>query len=428
MVNILSKFYYRLIVIFSLLALLSPTAILYLAIENKPYVDRNVTILPEQIERIKHIIDTHHHEAYSGNIALAWILPEDFDTAINYLAHFLANSRAQTALYDGEALLRLTYPLPGNVLSGYLNFETTFTETSHLPLPQSIRIGNFLIPEFLTGLFVKHGLRWLQNNHLEFRAGLDALQHIKISQEGIRILYRWEGELFEKTNDMTAGMSIISKQEQEQVFRYHLMLANNQHVKNRTTIPLSELLAPAMLLASQHSINGNPSEENRAAILATTLHVLNLPLKLLFPEASNLSEPIRVNVTLDGRGDFAKHFMVSAAIAAYADTLLADAIGLYKEIEDSRAGSGFSFNDIAANRAGTRFAEQAIANRTSALKLQKVMSSGLKDTDLMPAWTDLPEHLPESVFIARFGGIDTPRYQQMMKKIDQRVASLRILH
>jgi hypothetical protein len=427
-INILSKFYYRLIAFCLLFFLLSPITILYLAIENKPYVDRKVTILPEHIERIKYLIDTHRDEAYSGKIAIAWIPPEDFDMAINYLAHLFANGRAQTALNDGEALLRLTYPLPGNVLSGYLNFETTFTETNHLPLPQSIRIGNFLIPEFLTSLFVKHGLRWLQNNHLKFHAGLEALQHIKISQEGIRILYRWEEGLFEKTSDMTAGMSIMSKQEQERVFRYHLMLANNQSVKNRTTIPLSELLASAMMLASQHSINGNPLEENRAAILATTLHVLNQPLKLLFPEASNLSEPIRIKVTLDGREDFAKHFMVSAAIAAYADTLLADAIGLYKEIEDSRSGSGFSFNDIAANRAGTRFAEQAIANRTSALKLQKLISSELNDTDLMPDWADLPEHMPESVFIARFGSIDTPRYQQMMKIIDQRVAALRILH
>ena len=32
-----------------------------------------------------------------------------------------------------------------------------------------------------------------------------------------------------------------------------------------------------------------------------------------------------------------------------------DAIGVYKEVRDSRGGSGFSFNDMAANRAGTRF-------------------------------------------------------------------------
>ena len=45
---------------------------------------------------------------------------------------------------------------------------------------------------------------------------------------------------------------------------------------------------------------------------------------------------------------------------------LSDVIGLYKEIEDSRGGSGFSFNDIAADRAGTRFGEKAVASEDSA--------------------------------------------------------------
>jgi hypothetical protein len=107
--------------------------------------------------------------------------------------------------------------------------------------------------------------------------------------------------------------------------------------------------------------------------------------------------------------------------------MLSDAIGLYKEIEDSRSGSGFSFNDIAANRAGIKFAEKAVANRASALKIQRVMATELKDTDLMPAWSDFPEHMPESEFVARFGSIDTPGYQQLIKKIEQRVAALRIL-
>ena len=42
---------------------------------------------------------------------------------------------------------------------------------------------------------------------------------------------------------------------------------------------------------------------------------------------------------------------------------LAQAIGLAKEVADARAGSGFSFNDMAANLAGTRFGETGAACR-----------------------------------------------------------------
>ena len=84
------------------------------------------------------------------------------------------------------------------------------------------------------------------------------------------------------------------------------------------------------------------------------------------------------NVTLDGREDFAKHFIVSAAIAAFADTALADAIGLYKEIDDARYGSGFSFNDIAADRAGTKFGEKAVLNEDSAVNMDAGLRQDLK--------------------------------------------------
>lgn len=71
---------------------------------------------------------------------------------------------------------------------------------------------------------------------------------------------------------------------------------------------------------------------------------------------------------LMGEQTFAMHFISSAAIAAYTDTVLSDAIGLYKELEDARSGSGFSFNDIAANRAGTSFAAKIMKNQSSAQK------------------------------------------------------------
>jgi hypothetical protein len=162
--------------------------------------------------------------------------------------------------------------------------------------------------------------------------------------------------------------------------------------------------------------------------LALTFHVLGISMERIFPEAASWPRSMPQKVTIDGRDDFAKHFMVSAAIAAYADTALSDVIGLYKEIEDSRGGSGFSFNDIAADRAGTRFGEKAVAREDSAEALQQRVASGLEDGDLMPSWSDLPEFMPEAEFKRRFGGIDAPPYKAMMRKIEQRVAALSVLN
>ena len=123
-------------------------------------------------------------------------------------------------------------------------------------------------------------------------------------------------------------------------------------------------------------------------------------------------------VTLDGRDDFPKHFLISAAIAAEAGSPLADAIGLYKEVEDSRGGSGFSFNDIAADRAGTRFGELAVK---APRKLQAALAAGVRERDFMPNVSDLPEFMPEAEFKTRYGGIGAPAYQKMMADIEARI-------
>ncbi|HEY3153198.1 MAG TPA: hypothetical protein VGK65_16185, partial [Candidatus Binatia bacterium] len=40
------------------------------------------------------------------------------------------------------------------------------------------------------------------------------------------------------------------------------------------------------------------------------------------------------------------------------------------------------------------------------------------------ATEDLPEFMPAQEFIRRFGGVDTPKYKQMMAQIERRFATL----
>jgi hypothetical protein len=109
------------------------------------------------------------------------------------------------------------------------------------------------------------------------------------------------------------------------------------------------------MLAADRSTDGDAVAENRAAIFLLTLYVNGQSLETILPDAKSWPQPEMRRALLNRRDDFPKHFIISAALAARAGGPLADAVGVYKEIEDSRGGSGFSFNDIAADRAGTRF-------------------------------------------------------------------------
>ena len=194
-------------------------------------------------------------------------------------------------------------------------------------------------------------------------------------------------------------------------------------------MPLSSLLLPLMELARQRSAeSGKAVEENQAAILVLTLYVNGRDLATLVPAARNWPIPGPGRVALGGRDDFAQHFTISAALSATSGSPLADAVGLYKEVQDSRGGSGFSFNDIAADLAGTRFGEQATASEAAAIALQRRVAQVNSDADLLPKVSDLPEFLSESEFKRRYGGIGSPAYNAMMRDIDQRLSALPLYH
>ena len=97
---------------------------------------------------------------------------------------------------------------------------------------------------------------------------------------------------------------------------------------------------------------------------------------------------------------------------------------MYKEIEDSHGGSGFSFNDIAADRAGTRFGELATTSDNGAQKVQRLLTAGLHESDIMPEVKDLPEYMQEIEFKRRYGGIGSPAYIKMTNEIERRIAAL----
>jgi hypothetical protein len=413
----------KLALVVTVLFLAVPLALLillFLAIEDHPRINREVIFTPEHIARAKHIVDAHRFQARPGMLVMTNVRPSDVDLAANYLANRFAKGSAQVALAEQRAHVRVSLPLQ-NVTGAYLNIEAILAETRGLPQPRSVRIGKLPLPDALSELLASQFVNWIQHNP-EYRAPFDSIRLVKMSPNQLSFLYRWEGGFSREFRT-----SVMDKEERERLLRYQTLLAeNSRHFAGQTS--LSQVLPSLARQAINQSKTGDATAENRTLILATTFYVLGVSLEQLLPEAAAWPRPVPHVITIDGRDDFAKHFMVSAAIAAYADTALADAIGLYKEVEDSRSGSGFSFNDLAADRAGTKFGEKSVASREAAQKLQRRVASGLIDSDLMPAWSDLPEFMPEAEFKRRFGGLDAPAYQRMMQKIEQRVAALSVLH
>ena len=137
-------------------------------------------------------------------------------------------------------------------------------------------------------------------------------------------------------------------------------------------------------LAAERGAGGDAQAENRAVIAVVAFYVNGKGLAAIVPAAKDWPRPSPRTVTLKGRTDSPQHFTVSAALAANAGGTAVDAIGLYREVDDSRRGSGFSFADIAADRAGTVFGEFATRSPDSARRLQQRVAAGVRESDLMP--------------------------------------------
>ncbi|MBM4264004.1 MAG: hypothetical protein FJ145_21605 [Deltaproteobacteria bacterium] len=391
----------------------------FLAIDSTPLVDREADVTPANIERAKRILEANNpRHIKAGTIKTVTVSQADFDLAANYLAHRFAGGSARVALREGAAELTVSLRLPIARVRRFINVEATLRDGAGLPPFESLKFGAITVPGGLAD--------WLLRKALIQTFGAEELEIVAASVKNLRagsgrvsLTYEWRKDLLD-----TVRNTLMPTEEQERLRIYHERLAALTHEINSHSASLIEFLVPLFKLAEQRSIDGDAVAENRAAVLALTLYTYGRPAGSFFPSAKSWRAPRRLAVTLSKREDFPKHFIVSAALAAFAGTPLADAVGLYKEIADTRGGSGFSFNDIAADRAGTVFGEHATKNVTSATKLQRRVAAGLSELYIIPVTEDLPEYMSAVQFKHTYGGVGSPAYNEVMADIERRVAKL----
>ena len=120
------------------------------------------------------------------------------------------------------------------------------------------------------------------------------------------------------------------------------------------------------------------------------------------------------------RADLARHFTISALLTVMGGPKQAEAIGLAKELLDTQRDSGFSFVDLAADRAGIRFAEEVLAGKVTLLDVANDFSVQF----FMPGVEGLPEGLSAGDFLSTFGSPTDPRFLQVIRDIDTRLEAL----
>ncbi len=335
-----------------------------------------------------------------------------------------AGASAQVALGDGSARLQASLPLPHSAITAWLNIDATLRETPGLPAIDRLTVGRLPVPGWVATRLLRVLAERARQSTPEGALALSMVRQVRLQPTRLEVTYAWGEDSLRRVLG-----TLLPPAEQARLTAYAQALtgAMQAHAATGagTALPLERLLTPLFTLASQRSAGGSDAlAENRAALLTLALQVTGRQLSDLVPAIQAAPQPQHLLITLSGREDFAQHFLISALLALEGGGPLADAIGVYKEVADLRHGSGFSFNDIAADRAGARL---GLLARRDALALQQRLAAGVQASDVMPDVSDLPEFLSAREFRKAYGGMDAPPYRRMLADIERRLDALPLL-
>jgi hypothetical protein len=404
--------------LFSVLAAL--IALPWLMLDDAPAIEPPSEFRRTDLAWVRSQFQKHDPRRQTPDVIQSIQLDEaELNRLLNYAVELRQVSGIAAELTPGLATLTATLAVPRNPFGRYLNLTADVAEVPGGIRIQGLQLGSLPLPGALADGMAHLAHRWLRRDET-YATLADAFSQVSFDENQATLDYRWHPELLTRLERKSAEL-LIAPEDQARMLAYAEQLdALLKRHPHGGTVPLVQVAAP--LFSRAHAVGSHAAEENRAALtaLAAYLSGISLP-RLLVGDSQSIRRAPRVLLSLHGRRDFAEHFMISAALTVNGGSRLASAIGLIKEEEDANKGSGFSFTDLAANRAGVRLGERATGE--AAARVQQQLAAARSDADLLPDFRDLPEFMSQAEFDRRFGPVGSPRYQKVIGRIDARLAA-----
>jgi uncharacterized protein YfiM (DUF2279 family) len=195
--------------------------------------------------------------------------------------------------------------------------------------------------------------------------------------------------------------------------------------KSNRKIPSDDMATVVQRAFAAQSGKLSAVESNRATFVALAMYATNPSAGRLAGDAEQRAQTCKGrkdDPRLATRTDLAKHWSLSAAFAVSLGDDIGRAMGEWKELSDSRpGGTGFSFVDLAADRAGLDAARRATDSATAA-NVAKRMRAATQESLLPIRALALSEGLTEADFVARFSNVDSKQFEAAKAKIDRVLA------
>ncbi len=385
-------------------------------------------ITPQDISKLKQILTKSNPFEFQRYKHQALIFDEPLlNQSVNLALKQNTSISIRINLNKNLAHITGSIKLFGFPLPLYLNFSADISPSENLINITNVRLGSLSVPEWLLNQLTPQVMQYTAKHHQDYMSLFDTVKKIDIAENRLIVNYHWNIELSKKLK--IAGRNFLLPVEQQKRLRvYYEALVNLSKNKYWHAMGLQEIIQPMFSLAKKRTESGgNPIKENEAAILAMGIMASGIRVNHLLDDqkSPHLRKAVFFRLALLNRRDLMQHFLISAALTVSTNIALSDSIGLSKELDDSKGRSGFSFADLLADRAGTKFAQMVSLNKLSAVKFQQRLSlKTLKELDFMPPHDKLPESISELEFKNRYIDIQHERYlfveKELRRRIDER--------
>ena len=396
--------------------LLLPIALVFIllqSVEKAPLIADAQSLTTPNVERAKALLREHDPRRLKDKETKTIVLSEqELRLVANHLIQRFSSGGVDIGLGENEIAVQASVAIPGLQPTYYFNVDSLIRAEDKRLSFERLKIGKLSVPKSIAtsvGKFIlMHAYR-----SVGIPASRDLVKGIEVSPARLAVTYQWQQQLIDVVRERLISPTTVTRLRE---YNDALVTFGEESNGERT---LNELLT---YLCNAVAAESDAITDNRALILSLSNYINGRRMSSLIPAVKQWPRPKKVKITAQGRHDLAQHFATSAALVIAGGRDVSDAIGLYKEIDDSAGGSGFSFKDLAADRAGTQFAQIATASSSSASYVRTRLSSPLKPYELIPDLTGLEEKMTDAEFKARYGGVEDARYLSVVAEIDRRIS------
>jgi len=350
----------------------------------------------------------------------------------------IPDANANVNLSKFGALFELSIGLPLPDIIKYLNVSLII-----LPSSKGLDIDQLIIGDLtISGKWLILLVKWSTNTFIQEELGdqvFNVITSVSMSNTTLQVNAMMSSDLLASKNKSSIlfrlrdKLALFGNIETVEFYFDALNTFAQQQDKNVSIALFLQHLFEKASLRCDVDPECMTEDENQAALIALVVYfgadkfqlmvgdLLDIPHEQLV-----IRNKLRAGVTLQGRNDLQQHLIYSIALQIFSSYGASDAIGEFKEFLDSNTGgSGFSFADLMADRAGTRLAMIATQSGARASDAQRLLGI-VTDEQLLPKIVGLQEGLSEKNFKDNFNNVNSKSYQQTLQEIDNRLKQLPI--